>query len=78
METVINFEKMSSGEKINLLRNIFDQQRRVAEENLNGWLLDKSLFDLNRVYNNHQNEILNKLCDKKSKYEILKIILDYF
>ena len=78
METVINFEKMSSGEKINLLRNIFDQQRRLAEENLNGWLLDESLFDLNRVYNNHQNEILNKLCDKKSKHEILKIILDYF
>ena len=62
---VHDFEKMSSAEKINFLRNIFDQQRRLDEENLNGWTLDLILFDLSRIYHNHLDEILNKLCGKK-------------
>ena len=70
MEKVIcDFKKMSSAEKINFLRTFFDQQRRLGEENLNGWTLDLFLFDLNRIYHNHLDEILNKLCGKKSDNE---------
>ena len=48
------------------------------KENLNGWVLDLFLYDLNRIYINHRDEILNILCNQKANNEILEIILSYF
>ena len=63
-------EKMSSTKKIIFLRNFFDQERRLGEENLNGWTLDLFLFDLNRIYHKHSDEILNKLCGKNQTMKL--------
>ena len=78
MDTVIDVEKMSSQEKIDFLKNVFERQRRLDEENLNGWILDLFLYDLNRIYTNHRDETLNKLYNQKTNNEILEIILSYF
>ena len=73
-----DFEKMSSTKKANFLRIFFDQQRRFSEENLNGWTSELFLFDLNRIYRDHLDEILKKLCGKKSDSRILDIVFEYF
>ena len=74
---MIDFEKMSLAEK-NFLKNFFDKERLLGEENLNGWTLDLFLQNLNRIYTNHRDEILNKLCGQKSQNDILNIIFHYF
>ena len=74
---MIDFEKMSLAEK-NFLKNFFDKERLLGEEYLNGWTLDLFLQNLNRIYTNHWDEILNKLCGQKSRNDILNIIFHYF
>ena len=74
---MIDFEKMSLAEK-NFLKNFFDKERLLGEEYLNGWTLDLFLQNLNRIYTNHRDEILNKLCGQKSQNDILNIIFHYF
>lgn len=73
-----DFEKMSSTKKANFLRIFFDQQRRLGKENLNGWTSELFLFDLDRIYRDHLDEILKKLCGRKSNSEILDIVFEYF
>ena len=73
-----DFEKMSSTKKANFLRIFFFFFWRFGEENLNGWTSELFLFDLNRIYRDHLDEILKKLCGKKSDSRILDIVFEYF
>ena len=50
----------------------------MANKNLNNWLLVDFLSKLDQVYSNHENQILEKLCDKKTERDALEIALDYF
>ena len=50
----------------------------MAKENIKDWLLVDFLSKLDQVNSNHENQILEKLCDKKTKTEALKIVLNYF
>ena len=78
MSSIIDFGKMSHAEKKVWLKNIFLNQREMAKENIKDWLLVDFLSKLDQVYSNHENQILEKLCDKKTKTEALKIVLNYF
>ena len=66
MDTVVDFSKILHDQKIDFLKDIFECQRNLAEENLNQWMLIAILHTLNTVYSNHPDEILNKLCGKKT------------
>ena len=79
MENVVHgFDKMSSSEKIIFLNEIFQSQRLLAEQTLTGWFLIVFLNEVNNVYAEHRDHILNEIHGKKSEKDILQIILKYF
>ena len=65
MENVVHgFDKMSSSEKIIFLNEIFQRQRLLAEQTLTGWFLIVFLNEINNVYAEHRDHILNEIHGK--------------
>ena len=70
LNSVLDFSKQE--EKIILLDEIFERQRRVNESNPDGF------FKLNEVYSTKKEEILSKLTDQKTGKEIVDLISSFF
>ena len=68
LNSVLDFSKLAREEKIILLDEIFERQRRVNESNPDGF------FKLNEVYSTKKEEILSKLTDQKTGKEIVDLI----
>lgn len=75
LENVVHdFDQMPLSEKITFL----SRQRLLAEQTLKGWSLIVFLNEINNVYAEHRDDILNELQGKKTDKDILNIILSYF
>ena len=79
LENVVHdFDQMSLSEKITFLSKIFHRQRLLAKQTLTGRFLIVFLNQINNVYAEHRDDILNKLQGKETDKDILNIILSYF
>ena len=77
LNSVLDFSKLTREEKIILLDEIFERQRRVNESNPDGFI--KLFFlKLNEVYSTKKEEILSKLTDQKTGKEIVDLISSCF
>ena len=76
LNSVLDFSKQE--EKIILLDEIFERQRRVNESNPDGFIKLFFFFKLNEVYSTKKEEILSKLTDQKTGKEIVDLISSFF
>ena len=77
LNSVLDFSKLTREEKIILLDEIFERQRRVNESNPDGFI-KLFFFKLNEVYSTKKEEILSKLTDQKTGKEIVDLISSCF
>ena len=78
LNSVLDFSKLTREEKIILLDEIFERQRRVNESNPDGLINFIFFFKLNEVYSTKKEEILSKLTDQKTGKEIVDLISSFF